>query len=309
MGTVSASEGTKGNVFSIERYAVHDGGGIRTIVYLKGCPLRCLWCANPEGQEERRQLFFFPERCIACGRCVTLCRHGASSRDEVGTIAFDPIGCQGCGGCVEECYAEARKLFGREMTVDAVMEVVLRDRPFYRQSGGGVTVSGGEPTVQWQFVRALLAACHAGGIHTAMETCGYAPWPHLAAIAEHLDLALYDLKHMDTTEHRRLTGAGNQLVLANLRHLAEKGVAIVVRVPVVPGCNDSPENIASTAAFVAALPNRVAMELLPYHAYGSGKYARCGREYELGDLAPPGRARMEELAALVRAHGLDCTLG
>lgn len=306
---MSACEQVLGNVFSIERYAVHDGGGIRTIVYLKGCPLRCLWCANPEGQEERQQLFFFPERCIACGHCVALCLHGASRRAESDAIAFEPALCMGCGCCVEECYSEARKVFGRQMAVDQVVAVVLQDRSFYRQSGGGVTVSGGEPTVQWEFVRDLLADCHARGIHTAMETCGHVAWPRLAAIAEHLDLALYDLKHLDSAEHRRLTGVGNELVLANLRYLAELGTEIVVRVPVVPGCNDSRENIAGTAAFVAALPARVAMELLPYHAYGSGKYSRCGREYGLANLAPPEQARMEELAALVRAHGLDCKLG
>lgn len=298
-----------GSVFSIERYAVHDGGGIRTIVYLKGCPLRCLWCANPEGQEERPQLFFFPERCIACGRCLAVCRDGVTRRDEAGVITFDPTLCRGCGLCAEECYAEARKVFGREMAVDEVMAVVLKDRPFYRQSGGGVTVSGGEPTLQWQFVRDLLAACHAQGIHTALETCGYTAWRRLAAIAEHLDLALYDLKHMDSTEHRRLTGVGNELILANLRRLARLDIETIVRVPVVPGRNDSAENIGRTADFVASLPRPAAMELLPYHAYGSGKYARCGREYELVGLAPPERERMEELADIVRARGLACALG
>lgn len=305
--TAAGEDGAvKGNVFSIERHALHDGGGIRTIVYLKGCPLRCLWCANPEGQEVRSQVFYFADRCVACGRCVAVCPHGASRRDAEGSIEFDLAACQGCGNCVEACYADARRLFGRAMAVEEVLAVVLKDRPFYRQSGGGVTVSGGEPTMQPEFVAALLAECQRRGVNTAVETCGYSSWANLAAIAAHLDLALYDVKHMDSAVHRRLTGVPNEPILDNLRRLAATGVPILVRVPVIPGMNDSPENLAALAAFVADLPAVEGIELLPYHNYGSGKYARCGKEYPLPELEPPSRAHVAALAAIVAARGVKC---
>jgi pyruvate formate lyase activating enzyme len=300
----------QGTIFSIERYAVHDGAGIRTMVYLKGCPLRCLWCANPEGQEARSQLLFFAERCIACGRCLATCPSGAARRDGDGRIAHDPALCQGCGGCLESCYADARRLFGRSMTVAEVMLEVLRDRAFYRQSGGGVTVSGGEPTGQAEFVGELLRECRRRGLHTAMETCGHCSWPELAGIAEHLDLALYDVKHMDSDAHRGLTGVPNDLILANLRRLAALGtVEIQVRVPVIPGYNDGRQNIAALAEFIAGLPGVAGVEMLAYHPYGTGKYARCGREAMLKHLEPPAPERLEELAGIVRARGVSCTVG
>lgn len=300
----------EGHIFSIERYAVHDGGGIRTMVYLKGCPLRCLWCANPEGQEARSQLFFFAERCIGCGRCLDVCPGGAARRDDADRIVHDPVLCQGCGRCVETCYADARRLFGRTVTVAEVMTEVLKDRAFYRRSGGGVTVSGGEPTAQAEFVRELLRESRRQGLHTALETSGYCEWPQLAALAEHLDLALYDIKHMDSDEHRRLTGVPPDLILGNLRRLAElRTVEILVRVPVIPGYNDGRTNIEALAEFVAGLPGVSGIELLPYHAYGTGKYARCGREVALADLASPTQAHLEELAVIVRTRGVACKRG
>jgi len=299
-----------GNIFSIERYAVHDGAGIRTMVYLKGCPLRCLWCANPEGQEARSQLFFFAERCIACGRCLAACPSGAARRDTEDRITHDPALCRGCGGCVENCCADARRLFGRSMTVAEVMVEVLKDRAFYRQSGGGVTVSGGEPTAQAGFVRDLLRECRRRGLHTTLETCGHCDWPQLAAIAEHLDVVLYDIKHMDSDAHLRLTGVPNDLILSNLRGLARLGtVEIRVRVPVIPGHNDGPQNMAALAEFVAGLPAVAGVEMLAYHPYGAGKYARCGRESMLAHLEPPSQERLEELAGIVRERGVACTLG
>jgi pyruvate formate lyase activating enzyme len=298
-----------GLVFSIERYAVHDGNGIRTIVYLKGCPLRCLWCANPEGQEACPQLFFFEERCIGCGRCEAACPCGVAHRSAEGRAESDHAVCERCGRCADACPADARRLFGREMTVAEVLQAVLKDRAFYRKSGGGVTLSGGEPTAQPDFTRALLAACRNRGLNTAMETCGYTRFPLLAGIAEHLDLVLYDLKHMDREAHRRLTGVPNDLILENLKQLCDLGVAIIVRVPVIPGYNDTLENLTALAAFTAALPSVQTVELLPYHNYGSGKYARCCRAYALPDLPLPDLARMRELAAVIQAGGVACRVG
>jgi pyruvate formate lyase activating enzyme len=294
-----------GTVFSIERYAVHDGGGIRTLVYFKGCPLRCLWCANPEGLEARPQLFSFPERCIGCGQCEAACPHGAA-RPADPTV---PPACVGCGRCADLCPADARRLFGQQMSVAEVLQVVLKDRAFYRKSGGGVTLSGGEPTAQADFAHALLAACRRRGLDTAMETCGHTSFPLLAGLAEHLDLILYDLKHMDREAHRQLTGAPNDLILENLTRLGALGVPVLVRVPVIPGHNDDPENLKATAAFAASVPSVQEVELLPYHNYGTGKYPHCGRAYPLTDLPLPTRERMWELAAIIESEGVPCRVG
>jgi pyruvate formate lyase activating enzyme len=294
-----------GTVFSIERYAVHDGGGIRTIVYLKGCPLCCLWCANPEGQAARPEVFVFPERCIACDRCGAVCPQGVAGPG----AGRPPTACEGCGRCAEACPADARRLFGRTMTVEEVLQVVRKDRAFYRRSGGGVTLSGGEPTLQAEFSEALLATCQGQGLDTAIETCGYTSFTSLARLAAHLDLILYDLKHMDREAHRRLTGVPNDRILDNLTRLGAMGVPVLVRVPVIPGYNDGPENLTATAAFVTAVPSVRAMELLPYHNYGSGKYAHCGREYPLPEVRLPSRERMRELAAIVEAAGVPCRVG
>ncbi len=298
-----------GTVFSVERYAVHDGRGIRTMVYLKGCPLRCLWCANPEGQEERPQVLTFPERCIRCGHCEAACPNGAARRGmRLDDLQPSTI-CEGCGRCADVCPAEARRLFGRQMTVGEVLEIVLKDRAFYRKSGGGITLSGGEPTAQAEFGTELLHACHCQGLDTAMETCGYTSFPLLAGMAQHVDEILYDLKHMDREAHRRLTGVPNDPILRNLKRLDAQGHAVVVRVPVIPDFNDSRENLMATAAFVARLSSVRAIELLPYHNYGSGKYRHCGREYALPDLTLPDGDRLQRLSAILEAAGVPCRVG
>jgi pyruvate formate lyase activating enzyme len=298
-----------GTVFSIERYAVHDGPGIRTVVYLKGCPLRCLWCANPEGQDAHPQVVTIPEHCILCGRCEIVCPHGAARRSGPLTALQSSTDCRGCGRCVDACHAAARRLFGRGMTVAEVLEVVLKDRAFYRKSGGGITLSGGEPTAQAGFGAALLSACHCQGLNTAIETCGYTSFPLLAAMAQHVDQVLYDLKHMDREAHRQLTGVPNDLILNNLKRLDAQSIAVVVRVPVIPGFNDSRENLMATAAFAATLSSVTVIELLPYHNYGSGKYRHFGRVYALPDLTLPDRDRLRELSAIVEAAGMPCRVG
>lgn len=296
---------TTGIIFSIERHALHDGDGIRTIVYLKGCPLRCLWCANPEGQKRQSQLAFFPERCIACLKCLDACPQGANRIVE-GRIEHDGGRCIGCGRCVEDCWADARSLWGKQMRVEEVLAEACKDLPFYRASGGGITLSGGEPASQAVFAKELLQACHEQGIHTCMETCGYAPWPAIQSLLPHLDQVICDLKHMHPDSHARLTGVSNRPILQNVKRIAASGVPMTIRIPVVPGQNDSDDNFRQTAEFVKRLPGRPPIELLPYHSYGSPKYSRLGQRYLMPDIEPPTREQMERWRDQMRAFGVDC---
>ncbi|MBN1259792.1 MAG: glycyl-radical enzyme activating protein [Anaerolineae bacterium] len=299
-----------GLVFDIKKFSLHDGPGIRTTVFLKGCPLRCVWCHNPESQLRDPQVMVRTSRCVGCGACVEVCPHGAVTRDSVTRdvvtqdVFFDATRCAACGACVAVCYAGAREWVGREMAVATVLADVLRDRPFYETSGGGVTFSGGEPLGQPAFLLALLQACRAAGVHTALDTCGYADWEVIDRIRPFVDLFLYDLKTLDDRQHRAWTGVSNALILENLRRLAGLGHRIWIRAPIVPGCNDSDAEMQQLAAFAAALPGVERLELLPYHGMARDKYRRLGLPYRLADLAEPAAERMETLASLLRGFGL-----
>jgi pyruvate formate lyase activating enzyme len=300
---VSPGEGTaiRGRIFDIQRFSLHDGPGIRTTVFLKGCPARCLWCHNPESQSFAPEVLVVETRCASCGTCATVCPHGAP-----------PPGsglCTACGACVDACPAGARRLAGRETTVDVVMEEVLRDRVFYEESGGGVTFSGGEPLAQPEFLSALLEACRAAGVHTAVDTCGFSPRERLLALAPLVGLFLFDVKLVDDARHRALTGLPAAPILENLRALAAAHGNVWIRVPVVPGHTDAAADVAATASLVAGLPGVRRVSLLPYHRTGAAKARRLAREYPLDALAPPPRERLEDLAALFRAHGLAVRIG
>jgi pyruvate formate lyase activating enzyme len=292
-----------GTVFDIRRYSIHDGPGIRATVFLKGCGLSCLWCHNPESQAAGPDLILRENRCIKCGACVLACPNGAIAWTVDGPVT-DRAKCRGAGTCATVCFAEARSLAGRTMTVEQVMEVVERDRPFYEESGGGLTLSGGEPLLQPVFSAALLRAAKAAGIHTALDTCGHASWRTLDRLRHDVDLFLYDLKLMDEERHRLFTGAPNRRILANLRALAERGHRIVLRVPVVPGINDDPENLDAVRRFAAGLPHLAGLDLLPYHRIGVDKYARVGRSYALPDTPAPPRERIVAVAQALAAAGL-----
>lgn len=292
-----------GIVFDIRRYSIHDGPGIRTTVFLKGCALSCLWCHNPESQASGPDLVLRENRCIKCGACVETCPHGAITWTDDGPVT-DRSKCRRDGRCATVCYAEARALAGRTMTVDEVMEIVERDRPFYEESGGGLTLSGGEPLLQPYFSAALLKAAKARGIHTALDTCGHASWKSLDRLRRDVDLFLYDLKVMDEGRHRLYTGAPNHRILENLRALAARGHRIVLRVPVVPGINDDEENLEALRRFAAGLPNLAGLDLLPYHRIGVDKYARVGRTYPLPGTLPPPRERIAAVAETLAAAGL-----
>ena len=297
-----------GLVFNIQKYSLHDGPGIRTTVFLKGCPLCCAWCHNSESISPRRELIVLEGRCTACGECRPACPFAGEIPGE-GVLPARNEPCTLCESCVTACPTGARQMVGRSMTVAEVMDEVLQDRVFYEDSGGGVTFSGGEPLMQPAFVRALLEASRAHGLHTAIDTCGFGSPEHLLAWAPLTHLFLYDLKFMDDAQHREFCGASNGPILANLRRLAEVHDGIWLRVPVIPGVNDSDANLAAIARFAVSLRGIRQVSLLPYHPTGVQKFARLGRDHRFPPTAPPSAERMQQATALFRSCGLDVRIG
>lgn len=267
---------SSGVVFDIQRYSIHDGPGIRTTVFLKGCPLRCAWCQNPESQRLEPEILLNKDKCTACGKCVAACPAGANSLSGL-CAKVERQKCLRCGKCVGVCPNEARRLSGKQMSVDEVIKEVLRDRMFYKTSGGGVTLSGGEATFQPEFALAILRECKTLGLNTAIETCGYASWQVLQSLLEYVDLVLFDIKHVDTVRHQAGTGMNNDIILENAGKIAALK-PMKVRVPLIPGFNDSEQDIRAIAAFVGTLPNRIEMDLLAYNPLGEGKYEHLGKK-------------------------------
>ena len=306
-----------GTIFNIQRFSIHDGPGIRTTVFLKGCSLRCFWCHNPEGIRRQLELQVYPELCIGCGACVEVCPVHAHSI-VVGQKRFQRSLCTIHGACVENCFTNALVMVGERMTVEQVMEEILRDSAFYRNSGGGVTLSGGEPLMQLEFSRAILEACRQAGIHTAIETSGHAPWDDFASLLPLLDLVMMDLKHLDAQKHRQTTGVNNKLILANARRLAETDMPIIFRLPVIPTVNDTPEEVEAIARFVRELkelrrrkqtvnPGRgrsrdcaeIDLELLAFHPLAGDKYRSLGMDNRAADLVPLPEGQIERFRNIV----------
>jgi pyruvate formate lyase activating enzyme len=292
-----------GTVFDIRKYSIHDGPGIRTAVFFKGCPLECHWCHNPEGHAYHPELIFRPARCILCDDCLKVCPSGAITR-QGDAIQIDRTRCKVSGECAAVCYAEALQVVGREMTVQQVIAEIERDTVFYEQSSGGVTFTGGEPLAQPRFLMGLLSACRTRALQTAVDTSGFTPWPVLDEIHPLVDLFLYDLKLMEDARHRRWTGVSNKIILSNLRQLSEAGHRILVRIPIIPGINDDKENLRQTGAFLVSLPNVPPVELLSYHDIAEGKYTGLGMNYALGEIHPPAHEQMQAFAALLTGYGL-----
>ena len=296
-------------VFNVQSFCIHDGPGIRSTVFFKGCPLHCLWCANPESQSPAAELMTYPARCTGCGSCLSACPNGAVVPVSGGMPRTEREKCVGCGACAAACPSGARELSGREMTVEEVLAAVEGDRMFYADSGGGVTLSGGEPLAHPDFCAALLEALRASGIHTAVESCSFAPRSAVDRVYAHVDLALLDVKHMDSETHRRLTGVPNERILENIRHIRhELGVPVILRVPTVPGHNDSEENIRLTADFARSLGADTQLHLLPYHRMGLGKLDSLDRSRG-PEIPLPEDAHMESLRRLAESRGITCQIG
>jgi len=296
--------GIIGTLFDIKPFAVHDGPGIRTTLFFKGCPLRCAWCHNPEGFSPLPHLVVRPERCIACRECLSAC----PENNPLTETTLQPT-CQICGACVEACPAEARELAGRTVTVEEVMAQVLKDRPFFEDSGGGVTFSGGEPLAQPEFLLSLLSACGKEEIHRAVDTSGHAPRSVIADVATKTDLFLFDLKHMDSEAHQRLTGVENDRILSNLSYLATKGANLTIRIPLIPGFNDSKEHMNQVGRFLTGLNAIPPAHLLPYHSYQKSKYDLFNIPCAFPDPDEATSRPPLEAAAQLEGMGLEVTIG
>ena len=297
-----------GLVFDIKKYAIHDGPGIRTTVFFKGCPLNCLWCHNPESRQDRAELGFRKNRCIGCGQCAEACPREAISLVENHPVT-DVEKCVLCGRCVDVCIAGAREIIGHRMTVSEVMAEVERDVIFYDQSGGGVTFSGGEPLMQPDFLVALLNRCRALNIHTAVDTSCYAEPDVIKSVAEKTDLFLCDIKHIDNEMHERFTGVGNKLILDNIKLISQAGKKIIIRVPVIPGFNDDPANIEATGEFAASIAGVGRIDLLPFNRGGIEKSARLTRETNSMQIETPDDDKMSEIADNLSKYVFEVNIG
>ncbi|QSX09078.1 glycyl-radical enzyme activating protein [Alkalibacter rhizosphaerae] len=309
---------TTGKIYDIQRFTVNDGPGIRTEVFLKGCPLTCLWCHSPESQAYESQLGLYMMRCIGienCGKCLEACTHKAISEGEVvysevykkdiTKIKVDFDKCHSCFDCVEACRSKALVVIGEDKTVEETMVIIRKDSAYYKKSSGGVTISGGEALSQPKFTLELLKACKDEGLHTCLDTTGFAKWDTLEKMIPYVDLVLLDLKHMDSESSKELVGVPNEIILENAVKMAQSGVDIQIRVPIIPGHNDSMENLEKTGLFCQQLGDAVSMvQILPYHKLGTIKYERLAKPYLLEDLEPPSEERMEEIKAFLEGFGL-----
>jgi pyruvate formate lyase activating enzyme len=301
----------KGAIFKIERLAVHDGPGIRTLIFFKGCPLRCLWCSSPESQSNHLEIAYDERNCVRCMMCLEVCPLNAIYISKGGRVRTDRQRCDNCGECVNVCRHNARRIIGQEVYLSEVIKEIERDEVFYYRSGGGVTLSGGEPTAQPEFAKAILKSCLNRGIPTAMETCGYTCWGILEDLLDFLDLIYVDLKHISAHIHEKLTGVSNHLILENIEKMNEdsRGTPMIIRLPVIPGINDTQENIRGMADFVRRLNNVKRIDLLPYHRYGVSSYWILERDYELTNVVVPSHERMLNLKSIFESHGITVQIG
>jgi pyruvate formate lyase activating enzyme len=297
----------RGVIFNIQRYSTHDGPGIRTTVFLKGCPLNCLWCHNPESQAPGIEMMYWEKRCIRCMSCVEKCPQGALRRED-DSIVYLKHKCILCGICTSICPTKAREVAGKEVTSDLVMKEILKDSIFYDESQGGVTFSGGEPIMQEEFLCELLDRCKDEYIHTVLDTSGFTHWDVLERLVSKVDLFLYDIKIMNSEKHREYTGVPNEIILENLRKLSDRHCRIFVRIPILPGINDDAENLRAMAAYLTDL-NIEQVNILPYHDMAIDKYNRLSRQYLMGDIRKPDEESMAKIQYSLSKYGLNVKIG
>ncbi|MEN6479368.1 MAG: glycyl-radical enzyme activating protein [Anaerolineales bacterium] len=294
---------SEGVITNIQRFSIHDGPGIRTTVFMKGCNLRCFWCHNPETLAPKPEIQFFPERCIGCGSCFKVCPQGAHVLVD-GAHVFQRERCVGCGTCADNCFSEALLLVGEVKTHEQVVAEILRDKAFYETSEGGVTLSGGEPLLQLQFSYDILAACRAEGIQTAIETAANFPWERIASILPVVDIVMMDIKVLDSDHHRECTTVPNERILANAIKLSQQPQPLLIRTPIVPGVNDNKEEVGKIAAFISKFPNLMYYELLPFHPMATSKYDSLGIDYRARNLKRPTTQLMDELTEYACSFGI-----
>jgi len=285
-------------VFNIQKFSINDGPGIRTTVFLKGCMLRCLWCHNPESNHPGPQLMFHPAKCIGCGSCLSSCPNGLHTMGDGGEHLIDRAHCVGCGICADHCIG-ALEIAGKEMTTEEILEEVMKDKPFYDNSGGGMTVSGGEPLMHPAFTLSLLKGAKELGLHTCIETCGYASWEHIRALIPYVDIFLWDVKETDSSLHKQYTGVENHLILDNLRNLDKEGASIVLRCPIIPGYNDREDHLKAIGLLAEELEHVVRVDVEPYHPLGKSKSESLGKTYALSDLTFPEESTVSSWIACI----------
>jgi pyruvate formate lyase activating enzyme len=299
--------GVKGIVFNIQKYSIEDGPGIRTTIFMKGCPLRCLWCSNPESQHPYPEVVHRDSLCTQCGECMAACQVKAISIEGTG-VSINRKLCTNCGDCVEVCNPGALKIFGKEMAAGEVFQEVAKDADFYWNSGGGITASGGEPLLQPAFVAALFWLCQDQGISTFLETTGCAPTSALEQVLPYTTAALFDLKLSDPVHHQTWTGQLNDTILQNLKLMVSRGIEVIPRVPLIPGVNDSEEVLEGIARIVINTTRANTVNLIPYHIYGIGKYQMLDRQYQLPELEKPNEAEVYRAKMIIESFGLECEI-
>lgn len=277
-------------IYNIQKCSIHDGNGLRTLVFLKGCPLRCPWCSNPESQSYQQEIMESPIRCISCGDCKSVCKESAISDD----YRIDRNLCTNCFKCTDRCYAESKRIVGKNYSIEELYNEIKKDSPFYSIHGGGVTFSGGEPLTQVVYLKEIAKKCHDNGINVVIETCGYGEYDEFKEVLPYVDAMFIDIKHIDSEIHKDLTGMNNELILNNIKLISEFGVPITIRTPIIPGYTDSEDNIKGIAEFISTVPTVKEYELLQYHNFGEPKYSSLGRQYPLKDVVTPTNQNMND---------------